>query len=334
MSFGKRVTTTTQDYFAPRAVNTVLKENEFAARMLSKAKMFRGEQMRFPVIVSKNNTGQSFSGLDTFDTSASDTRIRLSFAPKSYAINVTLPLDEVTANMGSEEQVLNLVDIEMETAAQGGADDIGTMFYGTGAGKDFLGLEAIVDDGTNAATYGGQSRTTYSTLNSTVTASGGTLTLAKMTTLWNNISVENSEPDAIFTTPTVWQFYEELLQANERIIRSKASDKLMTGALKNGLEFKGVPVLRDNKCTSGVMYMLSMDYLQWYGRKFAMAEEVKFKPQTDANPVSNVKGLGFSWTGWKKPVNQAAISGQIMLYGELISKAPNKHGKLTGITSV
>ena len=334
--FGNRVTSTTQDFLLPKAVNTILQENEFAAAMLSKAKPFRGEQMKFPVVVSRSTAGGSFSGFDTFDTSAQDTRIRLAFDPKKVYESVTLPLDEITANEGREEQVLNLIDLSIEEAANTLADRVGTMFYGAGTGnggKDIQGLEAIVDDGTNAATYGGQTRASYDTLDSTVTASGGSLTLAKMTTLWNNVSVNATEPDCIYTTPTVWQLYEALLQANERIIRDSASNKLTTGAMKAGLDFKGIPVKRDNKCTSGVMYMLSTREMAWYGRKFAMAEPVKFNKQVDGLPVSSVTGLGFSWTGWKKPTNQAAIVGQILLYGNLISRSPNKHGKLTGITS-
>ena len=50
-----------------------------------------------------------------------------------------------------------------------------------------LGLAALVDDGTSVSTIGGISRSTYTTLKGTVTASSGTLTLAKLDTLWINV---------------------------------------------------------------------------------------------------------------------------------------------------
>lgn len=334
--FGNRVLTTTQDYLLPRTINTILQENEMCSMLLKKAKPFRGEQMKQSIVVSKSTSGGSFSGFDTFDTSAQDTRIKLAFNPAKVYHNVTLPLDEITANTG-EEAIIDLIDQSLEEAANVLADALGTMFYGDGTGnssKDIQGLEAIVDDGTNVATYGGQTRASYNPLDATVTASGGTLTLAKMSTLWNNVSVNATEPDVIYTTPTVWQFYEELLQAKEVINSDVAKNHFTTGAVKAGLDFKGIPVKRDNKATSGVMYMLSSRYLQWYGRKFAMSEAINFNTQIDGLPVSSVKGLGFSFTGWKKPTNQAAIVAQILLYGNLISYAPNKHGKLTGITGV
>jgi len=334
--FGNRVLTTTQDVLLPKTINTILKENELCSMLLKKAKPFRGEQLKKSIVVSKSTSGGSFSGFDPFDTSAQDTRIRLAFDPKKVYHNVTLPLDELTANEG-EEAIIDLMDQSLEEAANVLADDIGTMFYGPGTGnssKDIQGLEAIVDDGTNVATYGGQTRSSYDPLDATVTASGGTLTLAKMSTLWNDISVNATEPDLIMVSPDVWSFYEELLQAKEVINSDVAKNRYTSGAVKSGLDYKGVPVKRDNKATAGVMYMLSTGFLQWYGKKFAMSEAINFNTQIEGLPVSTVKGLGFSWTGWKKPTNQAAVVGQILLYGNLISFAPNKHGKLTGITGV
>jgi hypothetical protein len=57
-----------------------------------------------------------------------------------------------------------------------------------------LGLTDICDDGTTVATYGGQSRTTYTTLAATKTASGGALSLDKMETLHNAVSSGSQLP--------------------------------------------------------------------------------------------------------------------------------------------
>lgn len=129
MAFGNRVTSITQDYFAPKAVDTVLNSNVFATRMLASAKLFRGETMKFPVRVLNQDSGTSFSGFDTISTTATDEFRDLSYTPKSYAISVALPQDEITANQG-EEQIIDLVDLKMQAAAQSMADGIGTLFYG------------------------------------------------------------------------------------------------------------------------------------------------------------------------------------------------------------
>jgi len=338
-TLGNRVTTTTQDFILPQVVDTILNSNVFATRMLSRAKKWRGEKMQFPVIVLSGVAGGSFSGFDTFSTTASDTRRNLSYSPAFYEINAALPLDEMSVNV-NQERVLDLITIELAQRAQQMADEIGTLFYSDGTGnssKDFLGLEAIVDDSTNVTTIGGLSRSTFTTLKSTVTASGGTLTLAKMATLYNDITSGFQRPTVGLCTEAVFSFYEELLQPQERIMKDTSMMKtglsVGTGTLE--LFYKGFPVIPDEKATSQTLYFLNEDFLDWYGLPLAKTTPIKFK-STDikGNDYSNLTGLGFSWSDWIKPTNSASVIGHIYLGGELISNNFKRHGKLTGITGV
>ncbi|MEK7180005.1 MAG: phage major capsid protein [Patescibacteria group bacterium] len=347
-ALGTRVTTTTQSKLLPKVVDTILNSNVLATRVLSKASKFNGERMKFPVKYAKNTTGTSFAGFDTFSTSATDNRVNLEFVPKFYQMSVALPLDELSGN-ATEEKVIDLAKLELSSTAQDMADDIGTLFYSTGAGngsKDFLGLETIVDDATNTVTYGTLSRNTYTTLRSTVTASSGTLSLAKMSTLYNAVSSGSQTPTLGLTTEVVFSLYEQLLQPQERIAKTvsqfstqgnlgKAGTGLVGGTGFTGLYYKGFPVLADEKCTSGVLYFVNEDFLDWYALPVAMTTPIKYRSQDiEGNDYSDVEGLGFSWSDWIKPTNAASIVGHIYLGGELISSNPKRHGKLTGITSV
>jgi hypothetical protein len=347
-ALGTRVTTTTQSKLMPKVVDTILNSNVFATRVLSKAQKWNGERMKFPVKYSKNTTGSSFAGFDTLSTSATDNRVNLEFVPKFYQMTTALPLDELSAN-ATEERVIDLAKLELNSTAQDMADDIGTLFYGTGTGnggKDFLGLEAIVDDGTNAATFGGLARATYTTLKSTVTASSGTLSLAKMSTLYNAATSGSQKPTLGLCSETIFGLYEQLLQPQERIAKdvsmmkssgnmAKAGTGMVGGTGFTGLYFKGFPILADEKATSGVLYFVNEDFIDWYALPMAMTEAVKFRSQDiEGNDYSEVTGLGFSWSGWIKPTNSASIVGHVYLGGELVSSNPKRHAKLTGITSV
>lgn len=347
-ALGTRVTTTTQSKLLPKVVDTILNSNVLATRVLSKASKFNGERMKFPVKYAKNATGTSFAGFDTFSTSATDNRVNLEFVPKFYQMSVALPLDELSGN-ATEEKVINLAKLEMSSTAQDMADDIGTLFYSTGTGnssKDFLGLEAIVDDGTNASTFGTLSRSTYTTLKSTVTASSGTISLAKMSTLYNAASSGSQTPTLGLTTEVVFALYEQLLQPQERVVKTvsqfsstgnmgKAGTGLTGGTGFTGLYFKGFPILADEKCTSGVLYFVNENFLDWYALPMAMTTPIAYRSQDiEGNDYSDVTGLGFSWSDWIKPTNAAAVVGHIYLGGELISANPKRHAKLTGITSV
>lgn len=347
-AMGTRVTTTTQSKLIPKLVDTILNSNVLATRLLTKASKWSGERMKFPVKYAKNVTGTSFAGFDTFSTSATDNRINMEFVPKFYQMTVALPLDELSVN-ATEEKVLDLAKIEMASTAQDMADDIGTIFYGTGTGngsKDFLGLEAIVDDGTNASTYGTLSRTTYTTLKSTVTASSGTLSLSKMSTLYNAAASGSQTPTLGVTSEAIFALYESLLQPQERIAKTvdvmkgrnrglNSGTGLVGGTGFTGLFYKGFPILADEKATSGVLYFINEDFLDWYALPMAMTESAKFRSaDIEGNDYSEVQGLGFSWSGWIKPTNSAAVVGHVYLGGELISSNPKRHSKLTGITSV
>lgn len=337
MAFSNRVLTTTRDAFVPKVVDSILGSNVFATKMLEKAKKWNGEKMTFPVKVSKNESGSSFSGYDLLSTTAADTRIKLQFDPKFYSIPVSLPLDEVSVN-GTDEKVLDLIATEMQSSAQDAADDIGSLFFGNGTGngsKDFLGLAAIVDDGSSVATYGGQSRTTYTTLKATVTASSGTISLAKMRTLKNAVGSGAQQPTIGVTTEAVKALYETLLQPMQRITRTTSNDKSSVGTGFPALDFDGMPIVADEKCTSGALYFLNENFLNWYGLPMKMTEPINYKSvNIEGNDYSSLKGLGFSWSGWVKPANQAAIVGHIYLGGQLISENPKRQGVLTGITSV
>lgn len=340
MAFNNRVLTTTQDKIMPSVVDAILKSNVFLTRMLAKTKKWSGETLKFPLKYQKGVGGSSFSGYDLLSTAASDTRINLTFDFKSYSTPIALPLTELTVNAASETKVIDLAAVEAKSKAEDMADDIGTIFYADGTGnngKDFLGLSAIVDDGTNAATYGGLTRAAFPVLNSTVTASGGTLTLAKMETMHNAITDGSQQPTMIDTTPTIFGLYATLLTPQERIYKT---EPIMKGGAAGGtgfntLYFKGIPVIADRKCTSQTMYFLNEDYLNFYAAPLEGTTPIKYKAvDIRGNDYSDVMGLGFTWSDFIKPVNQAALVAHVYLAGELISENPGRHGKLTGITTV
>lgn len=310
--------------------------------MLAKTKKFRSSTMDFPVKYQKGVAGTSFAGFDVLPTSASDTRVLAVYNPRFYAINVALPGTEIAAN-NTVQKVMDLATVEMRSRAQDMADDIGTLLYADGTGnanKDFLGLGAVVDDGTVAPTIGGLSRTTYPTLAGTVTASGGTISLAKIRTLYNAIADASVIPTTVYTTYAIWALYESLLQPQERIMKDvKLAENFKGFTGFKTLEFSGLPVIADRKCTSGVFFMLNEEYLDFYALPTAI-------PQFGGEPVpvasklmvgnsyNEVGSLGFSWTGWIKSTNQFAFNSFITLGGNLITDNPRRHGKLTGVTTV
>jgi len=267
----------------------------------------------------------------------------MKYNPAFNESNVALATTDVAAN-NTLRKVLDLTEIEMISRAQDLADSIGTQFYGSQSlATDFLGLGNIVS---STGTIGGLSRSTYTTLASTVTASGGTLSLFKMRTLFNAIADGEVQPNESFTDYGTWALYESLLQPQERIAKEAGVNpapnfKGYTGY--RSLMFAGLPITPDRKCTSGSLYFLNMDFLNFFtldmlggldkggysGEKVKVGSKLFLGSQY--TPDEN---FGFFWTGFIHATNALAWNSFIVVAGNLISANPRRQGVLTGITGV
>lgn len=350
MAYNNVVDTLTLEDIVPQVVDTVLRTNTFATKMLTKPKKFRAATQDFPIKYQTGTAVSSFAGFDTLSTSFTDTRVLMKYNPKFVEANVALAATDIAAN-NTFRQILSLVQTEMMSRAQDLADAIGTMFYADGTGnssKDMLGLGAIVDNGNTVSTIGGLSRSTYTTLQSTVTASGGTLTLFKMRTLYNAIGDAGAWPTFGLTTFDVWALYEQLLQPQERIYKDIAMTKNFKGytgfdIMANGLAFGNLTIIPDRKCTSGVMFMINDEFVNFWalpvldgaGEGSMVGKPVKVGGKLFAgNQYDAAENLGFFWSGWIKATSQLAYNSFIVLGGNLLTDNPRRQGKLTGVTSI
>ncbi len=274
-------------------------------------------------------------------TSFTDTRILMKFNPRFNTANIALAVTDIAAN-NTAAKVLDLTEVEMMSRAQDLADSIGTQLYADGTGngsKDFLGLGVLVDD---TASIGGLSRSTYTTLASTNTAAaGGTLTFFKMRTLYNAISDATIAPTECYTDYPTWALFETLLQPQEKIqkeVTIAPNFKGYTGF--DALMFAGLPIMADRKCTTGYMFFLNTDFIDFYGLKTLVAEGMAGKPIKvggklfKGNQYDSSENLGFFWTGWIKATSQLAYNSFVVVGGNLVTDNPRRHGKLTGITGV
>lgn len=325
-----------------RVVDTVLRANTFATKMLSKTKRFGAATIDFPIKYQVGTAIQSFLGFDALPTSFTDTRVLLKYNPKFVAANVALAGTDLISN-NTAAKVLDLTRVEMQSRAQDLADGIGTMMWSDGTGnssKDILGLAAIVDDGTTAGTIGGLSRTTYTTLNGTRTSSA-TLSLATMRTLYNAIADATVAPTRAYTDYPTWALYEQLLQPQEKIYKEVNIVPNYKGYEGfGGLMYAGMEVVPDRKATTGVLMFLNENYLDFYGLDadldaFEGSKKVDVAGKLFAgNQYNEVSNLGFYWTGFIKTTTQFAFNSFIILAGNLLTDNPRRHGKLVSITGI
>lgn len=342
MAFDNVVDTITLEEIVPRVVDTVLRSNTFATKMLSKTKRFGAATIDFPIKYQIGTAIQSFLGFDALPTSFTDTRVLMKYNPKFVAANVALAGTDILAN-NTAAKVLDLTRVEMQSRAQDLADGLGTMFWSDGTGnssKDMLGLAAIVDDGTSIATIGGLARATYTTLKSTVTTAA-TLSLSTMRTLYNAIADATVAPTRSYTDYASWALYEQLLQPQEKIFKEVnivPNYKMYEGVA--GLMYAAMEIVPDRKATSGVMAFLNENFLDFYGLDAQIPDWAGGKKVDVAgklftgNMYNEVSNLGFYWTGFIKVNTQYAYNSFIILAGNLLTDNPRRHGKLTSIAGI
>ena len=197
-----------------------------------------GESIVEQILYGMNSTVKSYSGYESLDVTPQEGHTIARFSWKQYSGSITINGLEERSNKG-EARMINLLEAKAKQTEMTLRDKLsqGAFSDGTGnGGKDLTGLAAIIS---SSGTLGGLSATTYPWWASTASTSSSFAAngISTMRTMFNTISFGNDKPDAIFTTQTNYEYYEGVLQPQERFTNTKAADAGFVN-----LTFKGVPL--------------------------------------------------------------------------------------------
>lgn len=277
----------------------------------TKAKLTQdgGATLVVPIMYGKNSTAKSYSGYGVIDTTPSEGLTAAQYKWCQYAASITISgLEERVQNVG-DNAIIKLLDSKIKQAEMSLRDKLDIdMWAAATSGTNILALPTIVDTTTSIADV---SKSANSWWQAQVTASGSFAArgLADMRVLYNNItnqSLSGGAPDFICSDQTAYQFYEGVLQPQQRF-----SDDKMAGAGFENLRYKGATMTYDPNTPSGTMFMLSSDALK----------------------LTTSKGTNFITTPFIKPENQDAKVAQILWAGQLTCDNNRRLGKLTGVTA-
>ena len=355
--FSTNTTTNTSamEYLVGKTVDTVLEYSPATLFFLGNQKKWRGTQMRVPIKYAKNTQGLWFDGLQKFSTTDTTNFVNMTFNPTGRSINVVVPQMEVDVN--ETAKVIDIIARKTASAAQDMAEDVANSFHTLQAGIAFNSLIDACDDGSiGAGSYGGLSRTDYSTLAGNYSAAGGNLTLTILGSAFNSATHGKDSPNLILTTKAIFNYYEKLLtptvstQVGSTAVMGYAS---FVGATANGLPnitapgsklsgyqgfnaiyYRGVPVVADEATPSGYLYMLNTRNIAFYGVKSTDPDYQAVKFTSDAmDSVYNIPvTTGFSFSGFNKPIDQYGKVGHIILMGNLICDNPRNQAIVITIT--
>lgn len=343
---------TLQDYNAS-VVDTVNQSSEIMKRVVSRPERWNGRSYSSPIFTSNSILGTSFKGTETFDTSIDYATQQMTWFPTGYAQPVGVSVVERSIN-ATPAGVVDLYKSSYQYAQNSMITALGQIFYGFGNGNDFDGLGVIVDDGTSTSSYAGLTRTSFPTINGSVTAaSAGVLSLDTMASADDAATISGNEsetPNVIMATQTVWSLYESLLQPTLQSHYQAQGGTFVDGStavkqnvsqsdsmwLKGGatsVSYRGKPLVRDQKCTSGQMFFLNENWFYFRSLKMMGLDLIATQEDVTAGAYESYKVSAFQFREPLMPVNQLAEVGIFVMYGQLYCLNPNRNAKITGITT-
>ena len=343
-----------------KVVDNVLTAPTLFSRVMGMGSPFTGSTMNWTVDVTSDTQGQFYVGLESLNSTAVTTTIPLAFAQTAFSQPKVGVMLESFANTG-EGAIIDLDVFKYEKAGAEAMQKLGATIYSDGTANRPNGLGIIVDD---TGTIGGQSRATYSQLNATDTASGGTLTLAKLATLYSAVtaaSLNSTIPTVAPTTKAIFDLYEQLLnptvrasyqdvgfnKLGVRAMTVKRGESNAAGAMGfDSLSYRGLPMIRDDYATTGYLYFLNENSFGWYARSVVPDNFKAYMSKVNLGNDTAYEGVGAdimdmpsAYNGWfyQKDMilpNQAGSIGRFHVIGQVCTWEPRRNGRLTGITSV
>lgn len=352
MLFTERVKSDTQDKLLPGVVDNVLDSNVFFARTMRTPKVWSGETLRKAIKVTKSTTNGSFDGVDVFQTTLSETHIRLSYEPKAFYQSVVISGIEEAVN-STDSQVISLMRLTLEEGRDDMADALGDIVYGGGTGKDFEGLANLNDDGTGYATVGAQSRSTYPQLKGTKITLTTSMTLTDMANLMKGVAAAGSmtqRPTLGLGDEDVWNLYEAKLTPTVQAHYSAEGYPQVTSNTRPGqtipqgtlsgtqgfasITYRGLPIVADEKSPSQKLQFLNENYLGFFNLKSQKLQSVSAGAELVEGVYSDTQLPSvFQWTGFKEPTAQFAEVGQLITMGNFATFQPRRHGYLASVSS-
>ena len=263
-----------------------------------------GQRIIVPLLYGLNTTVASYSAYGTLDTTPQEGMTVAEYNWKQYAGTLSISRKERRQNSG-EDAVINLVEAkakQLEISLQEQLEE--DALKATPGADDLDSVDTLVGTGT----VGGIAGATLTFWQSTVTASGSFAGqgLSDMRTGYNTVSKGNDAPDLGLSTQTVFEYYENTLQPQQRFTNTK----LLDGGFQS-LMFKGMAMTWSEKVISGYLYMLNSKYLS-----------LDVDKETD-----------FVTTPFIEPTNQDAATAKLLFMGNLTCSNRKRQFKMTGITA-
>ncbi len=288
-------------------------------------KEYSGPRIRETLQIAKPD-GQWYSGYDFLNNAPIELFNDAFFTPKMLAVPVTLSLEEILNNAGTN-QVMDVMESYISAAERSLDDLMDTAIHSDGTangGKQLGGLKVAIPTVTNTGTYGGISRANYaiwrtSTFDAQTFATdlGTQVNATTIRPMLNRIMTQRSRgkrgADLLLMSPEHYAAYDAATVAIQRINDETSLGKLGFQSLKYYGAGRTAEIVQDGgigtNMPANTTYGIETDSLR-----------LRYNPGRNFSKLFEGEGM--------KPINQDAIVQYIGWMGELTMVNPLFNWKL------
>lgn len=310
------VTSLSRRHILPVIVDQVYGTNALYWRLNQANKKYisGGTQVEVPFMYSEFTNGGPYQGYDVLDVAPNDTVKNGGWDIKQHYVPVTV--DGLTlAKCNTPDAVVNLLTVLWEQARMQMADNLGVGLYSdiVSNSKEIDGLKGAIDAGSVTTSYAGLTRSSNTWLNSQVDSSTATLTLLSIRQLISSCTKGGNSPTILLSRKEQYNRVWALLQSAQRFI---TTDETMTNAGFQNISVDNIPWVLDDKVFDGpntsnsAILALNEDVIQ----------------------LATFSNTDFYMEDFQKPVNQDAMVGKLLWYGNLMILNPSTCGKMTNVS--
>ncbi len=302
------IVTTTLQEARKELIDAFFVSNALLVRLMSKDKVTSegGEEIRSNFVYDEMDGGSYGKG-DPFGANFKEFMTAMRLRWKRNRAEFSLDGLDVAVNRGASK-VIDFAMSVKDNAKRSLLNKIGYQLYGDGSGnnsKDIDGLKIAIND---TGTYGGIVRSATgpgAAIKSVVNTAGGPYNNAMVQSAIGSATFGRDTPDLIITTQAIFDKIWTISQTSER---NTAEDMRRVGF--KTVEISGVPVVVDQHCPAGEMYILNTDFLEWRCQK---GKEMYLRGPFDLHLTD-------------------ASAGQYIQYSNLVCTGPRYQTRIENIT--
>ena len=282
-NFDAVLTTTLRNYNTKLADN-VLNNNEFLRYMKTKGRVMLdgGSVITEELMYAENDTVTSFSGLDAISLDRQDDLTAAEYNWKQVGGSVVMSSTDMLRNSG-RSKIIDLLKAKIQVCEKTISNRVATMLFGDGtgnAGKDFLGLDAIVSTTPAVGVLGGIDRSLAANVfwrNQADTAgfSFAAAGPSRFSAMHRSLMRGADKPNLIVCGTDVYGYMQ-----GTAYNRAFHANPALADMNFHALMFEGIDVIFDPNCPSDRAYFLNTEYLKMKIHKDYNFKTGEFVPLT------------------------------------------------------